>query len=164
MSPSLNHEKIAEIINGLVKAYCRTYNLLYFSMGSTTLKNPFTVGKRAAESRADERRKGTSAKTPDHSFSFEFAKDIPDLAIEVIFSSGSISDLQKYTYLGVKEVWIWQNEEIKFYQLINNKYIEIAISSCLEGLAADFIIGFINRGLTESPLIIERDFCDRLAS
>ena len=71
-------------------------------MGSTTLKNPFTAGKE-----------------PDHSFSFEVEKDIPDLAIEVVYRSGSISDLQKYLYLEVDEVWFWQNEEIKFYQLIN---------------------------------------------
>ena len=32
VSPSLNHEKIAEIINGLIKTYCRKYNLLYFPM------------------------------------------------------------------------------------------------------------------------------------
>ncbi|MEN9872060.1 MAG: hypothetical protein RLZZ171_3052, partial [Cyanobacteriota bacterium] len=73
VSPSLNHEKIAEIINGLVKAYCRKYSLLYFPMGSATLKNPFTAGKE-----------------PDHSFSFEIEKKIPDLAIEVVFSSGSV--------------------------------------------------------------------------
>ena len=79
VSPSLNHEKIAEIINGLVKAYCRKYNLLYFPMGSATLKNPFTAGKE-----------------PDHSFTFEREKNTPDLAIEVIFSSGSVRDWQKY--------------------------------------------------------------------
>ena len=55
VSPSLNHEKIAEIINGLIKTYCRKHNLLYFAMGSTTLKSPFTVGKE-----------------PDRSFSFKF--------------------------------------------------------------------------------------------
>ena len=45
VSPSLNHERIAEIINGLVKAYCRKHDLLYFPRGSATLKNNFTVGK-----------------------------------------------------------------------------------------------------------------------
>jgi Uma2 family endonuclease len=145
VSPSLNHEKIAEIINGLVKAYCRKYNLLYFPMGSTTLKNPFTAGKE-----------------PDHSFSLEVEKKIPDLAIEVVFSSGSVRDLEKYQYLRVSEVWIWQNEEIKFYQLVDSQYVEIEVSSCLPKLSSEFLIEFINRGLGESPLTIENDFTQQL--
>lgn len=145
VSPSLNHEKIAEIINGLVKAYCRKYNLLYFPMGSATLKNPFTVGKE-----------------PDHSFSFKVEKNLPDLAIEVVFSSGSVGDLQKYKYLGVSEVWFWQNEEIRFYQLVDSQYIEIEVSSCLHKLSSKFLIGFVNRGLRESPLTIENDFTRQL--
>lgn len=145
VSPSLNHEKIAEVINGLVKAYCRKYNLLYFPMGSTTLKNPFTVGKE-----------------PDHSFGLEVEKKIPDLAIEVVFSSGSVRDLEKYKYLRVSEVWIWQNEEIKFYQLVDSQYVEIEVSSCLPKLSSEFLIEFINRGLGESPLTIENDFTQQL--
>jgi Uma2 family endonuclease len=145
VSPSLNHEKIAEIINGLVKAYCRKYNLLYFPMGSTTLKHPFIAGKE-----------------PDHSFSLEVEKKIPDLAIEVVFSSGSVRDLEKYKYLRVSEVWIWQNEEIKFYQLVDLQYVEIEVSSCLPKLSSKFLIKFINRGLGESPLTIENDFTQQL--
>jgi Uma2 family endonuclease len=71
----------------------------------------------------------TAGKEPDHSFSFEIEKKIPDLAIEVVFSSGSVRDLSKYKYLGVSEVWFWQNEEIKFYQLVDSQYVEIEISS-----------------------------------
>lgn len=145
VSPSLNHEKIAEIINGLVKTYCRKYDLLYFPMGSTTLKNPFTVGKE-----------------PDHSFCFEVEKDIPDLAIEVIFTRGGIADLQKYKYLNVSEVWIWRDREISFYRLVDSEYVETDYSYCLRELASDFLIEFINRGLTESPLTIEADFINRL--
>ncbi len=145
VSPSLNHEKIAEVINGLVKAYCRKYNLLYFPRGSATLRNPLTAGKE-----------------PDHSFTFEVEKKNPDLAIEVVFSSGSVRDLQKYKYLGVREVWFWQNEEIKFYQLVDSQYVEIEVSSCLSELSSEFLIEFINRGMTESPLTIEDDFIEEL--
>ena len=145
VSPSLNHEKIAEIINGLVKTYCRKYSLLYFPMGSTTLKSPFIAGKE-----------------PDCSFSFEVEKAIPDLAVEVVFSSGSTADLVKYKYLGVKEVWFWQNEQIRFYQLTQSGYTEIEVSECLRNLDSEFLISFINRGLTESPLTIEADFISQL--
>ena len=143
VSPSLNHERIAEIINGLVKAYCRKYNLLYFPRGSATLKNDFTVGKE-----------------PDHSFNFKIEKDIPDLAIEVVFSSCG-SDLEKYKYLQVPEVWIWQNKKIEFYRLGDSEYKAIAVSNCMS-LSSKFLIEFVNRGLEESPLTIEADFILRL--
>lgn len=141
VSPSKKHERIAEVIGDLVKAYCRKHNLLYFPMGSTTLKNPPLVGKE-----------------PDVSFAFETDKDIPDLAIEVIFSSGGIADLEKYQILGVKEVWFWKNNQITFYYLKGDRYYEIATSKCLSNLASLNLASFVNRGLTESPLVIEVDF------
>ena len=141
VSPSKNHERIAEIINYLVVAYCKKLNLLFYPMRSTTLKKKPLVGKE-----------------PDVSYAFNTDKDIPDLAIEVIFSSGGIEDLQKYQLLGVKEVWFWQDNQIIFYQLESSGYQKIELSKFLPNLAAELLIGFVNRGLTESPLTIEADF------
>lgn len=145
VSPSRSHEKIAEIISGLIKTYCRKYNLVYFPLGSTTLKSPPLAGKE-----------------PDHSFAFETDKSFPDLAIEVTYTSGGTEDLIKYKYLGIKEVWFWVNNEITFYRLNNEKYVEIEKSICLPELSASFLISFINRGLTETPLTIESDFYQQL--
>ena len=145
VSPSPNHETIAEVINYLVVAYCRKYNLLYFPMRSTTLKNPPLAGKE-----------------PDVSFAFGTKKSLPDLAIEVVYSSGGVADLEKYKYLGVREVWFWQNERIRFYKLVDSDYVELQVSDCLSKLSPDFLIRFINRGLTESPLTIEADFIKEL--
>ncbi|MEM8544929.1 MAG: Uma2 family endonuclease [Cyanobacteria bacterium P01_H01_bin.119] len=141
VSLSRNHKRIAETINGLVKTYCRKHNLVYFPIGSTTLKNPPLAGKE-----------------PDCSFAFHADKSIPDLAVEVTYLSGGTVDLEKYHYLGVKEVWFWQNNEITFYSLVDSDYVEISQSFCLSQLAANFLLGFVNRGLTESPLTIEADF------
>lgn len=141
VSPSRNHERIAEVINGLIKTYCRKYNLAYFPMGSTTLKNPPLAGKE-----------------PDHSFAFETDKSIPDLAVEVTYTSGSVADLEKYRYLEVKEVWFWNNNQITFYHLDNGNYRQIEKSSFLPKLTTDFLITFVNRGLTETPLTIEEEF------
>lgn len=145
VSPSRSHERIAEIINGLIKTYCRKYNLVYFPMGSTTLKNPPLAGKE-----------------PDHSFAFETDKSLPDLAVEVTYTSGGIADLEKYQYLGVQEVWLWKNNEIMFYRLVDSKYVEIKNSIAMPKLSSDFLIAFINRGLIETPLTIEEDFYRQL--
>ena len=70
--------------------------------------------------------------------------------------------MTKYKYLGVSEVWFWQNEEIKFYQLVDSQYVEIEVSSCLPKLSSAFLIESINRGRGESPLTIENDFIQQL--
>lgn len=145
VSPSQNHEIISEVIAGLIKAYCRKFSLLYFPMGSTTLKNPPLAGKE-----------------PDTSFSFRTKKTIPDLAVEVIYSSGNVEDsLNKYKFLGVKEIWFWQQEKMSFFELVDDKYVEISVSNLLT-LSPEFLLSFVNRGLKESPLTIEDDFTKQL--
>ena len=154
VSPSKNHERIAQTIAILVSAYCRKYNLTYFPMGSTRLESKPLAGKE-----------------PDVSFAFNTDKDIPDLAIEVIFSSDSLDDLDKYQAIGVKEVWFlrmetlpsrelgphsrWRNNKITFYQLQTEGYIEISNSIFLPNLTSKTLANFANQGLTKSALIIE---------
>lgn len=141
VSPSKNHVRIAQTIAILVAAYCRKFNLPYFPMGSTRLENKPLAGKE-----------------PDVSFAFNTDKDIPDLAIEVIFSSGSLDDLDKYQAIGVKEVWFWRNSKITFYRLETQGYVEVTTSKLLPNLTSKTLENFANQGLTTSPLIIEADF------
>ena len=141
VSPSQNHEVIAEVINYLIVAYCEQIQLLYYPMRSTRLVNKPLAGKE-----------------PDVSFSFSSRKKLPDLAVEAIFSSSSINDLKKYQALGVSEVWFWQDRQLTFYYLTAGKYVEVADSICLPNLAAEELASFVNRGLAESPLTIKSDF------
>ena len=145
VSPSKNHERIAQTIAVLICAYCRKFNLLYFPMGSTRLENKPLAGKE-----------------PDVSFAFNTDKDIPDLVIEVIFSSGSIDDLDKYQAIGVKEVWFWKNEKITFYELQSEGYTENTHSKFLSNLTSKILETFVNQGLTKSPLIIEAEFLEKI--
>lgn len=145
VSPGRNHERIAEIIRVLIVAYCQKYNKSYFPFGSTTLKKPPLVGKE-----------------PDAAYAFDEDKNLPDLAIEVIFSSGSLDDLDKYKTLGIKEVWIWQNQELKFYQLENENYQETKISFHLSKINSNVLIEYVNRGLVDDFLAIQKDFIDML--
>ena len=146
MSPSFNHEAIAEILGDLVKIYCDRFNLIYYSMGSTTITNKPNAGKQ-----------------PDASFSFHERKKIPDLAIEVVFTSGGLDDLEKYRWLGVKEVWMWKNQELTFYCL-NERHIyeEKSQSYFLPSVYALNLVDYANRALKETPLTIRRDFLAEL--
>ena len=145
VSPSKNHERIAQTIAILVSAYCRKFNIPYFPMGSTRLQ-----------------KKPLAGKEPDVSFAFNTDKDIPDLAIEVIFSSGSIDELNKYQAIGVKEVWFWRNSKITFYQLQSDVYKEITNSQLLPNLTSEVLETFANQGLTKNALIIESEFLQQI--
>jgi Uma2 family endonuclease len=101
MSPSRNHEMIKKRIADLLAIYFIEKNINYYPTGSTTF-------------RKEEKRGGLE---PDESYCLEELKDFPDLAIEVILTSGSIDVLKIYQKLGVKEVWFWEDEQLFIYHL-----------------------------------------------
>ena len=93
---------------------------------------------------------------------FKTDKPLPELAVEVNYTSGSVIDLEKYRDLGIKEVWMWKDKAITFYHLVDSQYQEVKNSVGLPQLNSNFLITFINRGLTETPLTIEEDFYQQL--
>ncbi|MEM9220092.1 MAG: Uma2 family endonuclease [Cyanobacteria bacterium P01_F01_bin.150] len=54
---------------------------------------------------------------PDESYCIGSNKEIPDLVIEVIVTSGGINRLALYQRLGVSEVWFWQDNSLSLYSL-----------------------------------------------
>ncbi|MGV2827666.1 Uma2 family endonuclease [Myxosarcina sp. GI1(2024)] len=141
VSPGRNHERIAKTIGILVQAYCRKYRIPYFALGSKDIKRIFVAGKQ-----------------PDESYCFGSEKDIPDLAIEVNYTSGSLEDLEKYRLLEVPEVWMWQSNQLKFFLLQGDSYSDRAFSLHLPKLEVDLLQPFVIRGLSEDNLAIETDF------
>ena len=91
MSPGRKHETIKELTSIIITTYCYEKDIECFPIGSTTLRNQELI----------------TGKEPDTSYAIETNKDLPDLAVEVNYSSGSIEDLGKYKRLGIREVWIW---------------------------------------------------------
>ena len=99
LAPSLNHESNKTRIGDLLLLYFLETETEYFPMGSTTLKKP-------------EQQAGGE---PDESYCIGTNKEFPDLAIEVIVTSGSINRLELYRRLGVREVWFWQKNRLALY-------------------------------------------------
>ena len=99
MSPSRNHERIKTLLGDLLLIYFLETDTEYYPTGSMTLRNP-------------EQRGGTE---PDESYCIGSNQEIPDLAIEVVITSGGINRLEVYQRLGVREVWFWQNNRFLVY-------------------------------------------------
>ena len=89
-------------------------------------------------------------------------KEIPDLAIEVVFSSGGVADLKKYQTLNVKEVWFWQQNQLKIYWLTDASYVLKSQSYVLSKLDSNLLDRFIQRGFNEDQLTIEAEFIEEL--
>ncbi|MEM8721548.1 MAG: Uma2 family endonuclease [Cyanobacteria bacterium P01_G01_bin.39] len=127
MCPGLKHENTNRSIDTLIVAYCDEKEMDYILLGSTTAKK-------------QEIEKG---KEPDSGYLFtklEDDREIPDLAVEVNFSSGSPKDLSIYKSLNVKEVWIWQKRNtLGFYVLTNGEYKATNRSFFLKNITTEII-------------------------
>jgi Uma2 family endonuclease len=139
VSPGRNHERLARMIASLVEAYCQRHTIRYYHFGSTRLEQLNAAGKE-----------------PDAAYAFIADKDKPDLAVEVNVTSGSLDDLAIYRALAVKEVWIWQREQLTFFRLDGGEYRPISNSHHLPGIDSDRLGELVNRGIEESPLDLVR--------
>ncbi len=99
MSPSRWHEAQKTRIGNLLEIYFLHCQIPYFPTGSTTFKNKL---------------QGVGLE-PDESYCFHADKPIPDLAIEVILTSGGLNRLALYQRLGVPEVWFYQKSGFTVY-------------------------------------------------
>ncbi len=146
VSPSSNHEIAKGKIRALLEVYCDYVEIDYFSMGSTTLKQ----------------KDKSSGKEPDESYCFNTIKKLPDLAIEIIESSGSLEDLEKYRRLSVKEVWFWQKDRLEVYVLQGDHYIKQTSSSCLPNLNLELLASLIKQINTGNLRLLKKQFISQL--
>lgn len=72
-----------------------------------------------------QEKEGEVSAQADQSYWIGQAKPVPDLAIEVVFTSGNASKLAKYRALGVAEVWFWEDGTLALYRLRGNQYEQI---------------------------------------
>ena len=143
VSPGKKHEFIKELTGILIVAYCDAKDIDYYPLGSTTLKN-------------DSRK---IAKEPDISYAIGEDKNIPDIAVEVNYSSGGVDDLTRYLALSIPEVWIWEKDEtLDFYLLENNQYSKREQSSVLLGLPSQLISRFVGLMAETSPRLAKKEF------
>jgi Uma2 family endonuclease len=132
MSPSRTHDEIKSYIGRLVEAWCLERGVEFTPYGSWTLKNK-------------QEKRGSEA---DECYIFgphPKRKHRPDVAIEVVWTSGGIDKLEVYRKLRVREVWIWQDGRIQVYLLHGAHYRSAAASEALPGIDLVELVGFLDR-------------------
>ena len=121
MSPSISHELLKTTLGRLLEAYAEERGIELNGYGSWTVKS--AKDKLGVE--ADE----------CYVVGLRDAKPtIPDIAIEVVWTSGGIDKLEVYRGLRVPEVWFWQKGALQFFLLEEDAYLPAARSRLLPDL------------------------------
>ncbi|MBD2462579.1 Uma2 family endonuclease [Oscillatoria sp. FACHB-1407] len=123
LMPGEDHEFFSHVIGYLLTTFF--------------LKTGIPFKPTGAKTQEQERQASVQA---DQSYCIGESKPIPDLSIEVIFSSGG-NKLARYQALGVPEVWLWEDGTLSLFHWRNQGYEAIARSELpgLEHLDIDLL-------------------------
>jgi Uma2 family endonuclease len=120
MSPAWRHETDKKQLSRLLEAWADENDILLQGGGSWTVKDPSV--ERGAE--------------PDECYLVGRAEPdkAPDIAIEVVWTSGGINKLEVWRKLGAREVWFWKGGALSFYVLRGEHYVRAERSEILPKL------------------------------
>ena len=127
MTNSPLHEKLKKIVGMLVEAYLLETRTRFLAIGSATFRE-------AAKQRGLE---------PDECYCIGEEKEFPDLAIEIVLSSGIVDKLAIYEGLGVAEVWEWETGAFTIHRLRTGGYERIQTSELLPGCDIALLASFV---------------------
>ena len=129
-SPSERHEIAAETIGLLLMVWAIERRVSLRPLGTTTWKD--RAAGRGAEA--------------DKSFVLGAdAKPRPDLAIEVVVTSGGLDKLEVYRGLGVPEVWFWREGRIGVHVLRGDRYEPAEQSALLSDVHLELLARLVAR-------------------
>lgn len=109
MTKSMRHELAKKLIARLLECFAEERRIELIGAGETTF-----------------RRKAKQAGVePDECYYVGKIRPSPELAIEVVLTSGGIEKLEVYRRLKVRELWFWIEGGFWAYRLVGDRYQEI---------------------------------------
>ena len=143
--PGRKHETAKQRISTLVDLYLEYAGIDFTPTGSVTLESETGRVKREA----------------DLSYELGPNREFPDLAVEVVVTSGGINKLEAYKRLQIPEVWFWENGALRMYSLGADGYAEVDRSFVLPDLDIVLLVRCIN---IENHLQAMREFKQTIQS
>ena len=145
MLPSKGHERTKSYLGRLVEVFAMERDLVLSPYGSWTLKGPPDL----------------ASVEPDECYIIgpDQDKERPDLAIEVIWTSGSIDKLEIYRRLKVGEVWSWKDNVLSVHVLSAGHYQKTECSALFPELDLALLCTFLDRRSATEAM---RDFRNAL--
>jgi Uma2 family endonuclease len=130
--PGEPHETVKERLGALLEIYLLMAGFDFYPTGSVTLESESSAVKREA----------------DKSYKLAPGRSRPDLAIEIVFSSGGISKLEAYKRLKISEVWFWEDGVLEVYYLRGvgegTYYEKINQSEVVPGIDFELLLRCVN--------------------
>lgn len=124
MTVGEQHETIKTILGFLLELYFCEMGINFIPVGNAT--------------REDKNKDVSFA--PDESYYIGEKKEHPDLAIEVVITSGGTGKLEKYKRFRITEVWFWENNQLSLYKLQEDNYQLISASTLLPELNIGLLV------------------------
>jgi Uma2 family endonuclease len=144
MSPSRRHEAYKTSIARLIELFALERDVPLLGYGSTTFRQ--ALAERGLE--------------PDECYVLgrEMSDDdYPDIALEVVLTSGGIDKLEVYRGLGVREVWFWQHGRFGIHRLGESGYEAQTRSAFLPTLDFEELAPFAAQADQHAALKAYRD-------
>jgi Uma2 family endonuclease len=144
MTLSREHEIIKCLLAGMLMMFFIEKDISFMPTGSATLKSE-TKG---------------SSKEPDLSYYFgedRRERETPDLAIEVVFTSGTINKLEYYRRFNIPEVWFWEYGVFSLCQLNSEGYELVSRSMLLPDLDIELLIQCLQMSEEKAALKLFRN-------
>ena len=143
--PGRKHETAKGRIGALLELYMMAAEIDFTPTESLTLENESRMVKREA----------------DKSYELGADRERPDLAIEVVVTSGGIDKLEAYKRLKIREVWFWEKSQLSLYALREEEYEQIAASELLPELDIALFVRCMNIVNHVEAIKEFRSGCDR---
>ncbi|MGB7708928.1 MAG: Uma2 family endonuclease [Microcoleus sp.] len=137
--PGRKHETVKQRISTLLDLYLEYAGIDFTPTGSVTLESETGMVKREA----------------DLSYELGANRELPDLVVEVVVTSGGINKLEAYKRLQIPEVWFWENGVFRLYSLGADGYADVDRSFVLPELDIVLLARCIN---IENHLQAMREF------
>ncbi|MCP4696982.1 MAG: Uma2 family endonuclease [Gammaproteobacteria bacterium] len=122
------HEWLKKIIARLLEAYAEEMDIDLNGYGAATFRKK--AKKRGLE--------------PDECYCFGRLKEVPDIAIEIVITSGDVDKLAVYQGLEVPEVWFWKHDQFFVYHLCNKVYEQATRSRFLPELDLSLLAAYVD--------------------
>ncbi|MBG1244387.1 Uma2 family endonuclease [Nostoc sp. NZL] len=155
MTPLFEHENPKSNFGNFIIALAEELGIEVRSAGSTTLKRK--ILKRGIEPDSCYYIQNELAIRGKQTLDLENDPP-PDLAIEIDITSSSVNKLGIYSALGVTELWRYDGQNLKFYQLIEGQYVECKFSIAFPIVSVSEISRFIEQSKSMGEITLLKSF------
>lgn len=155
MTPLFEHENPKIQFDRLIFSLAEELDIEVISAGSTTLKRKSLA--KGIEPDSCYYIQNEAAMRGRETLNLEIDPP-PDLAVEIDITTSSVNKFNIYAALGVAELWRYDGEVLKFYQLVENQYIEIKFSLAFPLVSVGDMNRFIQQGKTMGEIALLKSF------